>query len=130
MKNQNNKKLAQEWLNKAEDTWKFTQAGWEETSISSESCFGCQQTVEKYLKGYLVSQGIKPERTHILSDLLMECRKIDKNFEKIAGECEVLTEYYNPSRYPMDVLGSFPQDKGGEAIKMTQKVIRFIKGRI
>ena len=118
MKNQNNEKLAQEWYQKAE------------ASISSESCFGCQQTVEKYLKGYLVSQGIKPERTHILSDLLMECRKIDKNFEKIAGECEVLTEYYNPSRYPMDVLGSFPQDKGGEAIKMTQKVIRFIKGRI
>lgn len=130
MKSQNSKKLANEWFQKADDTWSFTQAGWQETQISSEACFGCQQTVEKYLKGYLITQGIKPERTHILSDLLVECRKIDKDFEEIVGECEVLTEYYNPARYPMDVPGSFPQEKGEEAIKMTQKVIGFIKSKI
>jgi len=130
MKSQDNKKLAQEWFQKAEDTWKFTRAGWEETEISSEACFGCQQTVEKYLKGYLISQGIKPDRTHILSDLLVECRKIDQNFEQIADGCEVLTEYYNPARYPMDVPGSFSDDKGEEAIKTTQKVLKFIKSKI
>lgn len=130
MKSQNNKKLAQEWFQKAEDTWKFTQAGWEETEISSEACFGCQQTAEKYLKGYLVNHGIKPERTHILSDILFECKKIDKDFEKIFDECETLTEYYNPARYPMDVPGSFSKEKGEEVIELTKKVIKFIKSKI
>lgn len=130
MRNQNNKRLAKEWFQKAEDTWNFTKAGWQETGISSEACFGCQQTVEKYLKGYLVSQGVKPERTHILSDLIVECKKIDKNFEEIVEECETLTEYYNPARYPMDVPGSFPQEKGEEAIRITEKAVEFIKDKL
>ena len=64
-------------------------------------CFHCQQSAEKYLKGYLIFKGIEqPPKTHDLQLLLSLCREQDPSFIDIADECEILTQFGVLPRYP------------------------------
>jgi len=65
-------------------------------------CYHCQQSAEKALKAYLISSGIKPERTHNLNYLIDECRKNDLSFEEIIEQCERLNPYSSQPRYPYE----------------------------
>lgn len=127
MKRNNYKKLAEEWFDKGDHDLSdaiilFHENGWSDTI-----CFHCQQGVEKYLKGFLISQGKDPERTHILPDLLTECRKIDKDFEELDEECEILNKYYIDTRYPGGPPQDYPRKKAEEAIEMAEKTVKFIQ---
>ena len=43
-------------------------------------CFHCQQFVEKYLKGFLVSKGQEPPYTHDLVKLASLCETENRNY--------------------------------------------------
>lgn len=45
-------------------------------------CYHAQQSVEKYLKGFLSHHQIEPPLTHNLKDLSDLCGKINPNFNK------------------------------------------------
>jgi len=62
-------------------------------------CYHCSQAVEKYLKGYLVYNGIVPKKTHDLSFLNRLCIDIDENFKDIQKLCDYITTFAN-TRYP------------------------------
>jgi len=47
---------------------------------SSIICFHCQQSVEKYLKAYLMYQEIVPPKTHDVLRLAAICSEFDKAF--------------------------------------------------
>ncbi|MCL2049760.1 MAG: HEPN domain-containing protein [Defluviitaleaceae bacterium] len=67
-------------------------------------CFHCQQSAEKYLKGYLLSKGeIEPPRTHDLVLLQLACAESDSSFALIKRACEVLTRYGVQPRYPNEM---------------------------
>jgi HEPN domain-containing protein len=63
-------------------------------------CYHCAQAVEKYLKGYLTSYDIVPQRTHNLFVLLELCMEKDIRFESIRTECGLLNRFTNEVRYP------------------------------
>jgi HEPN domain-containing protein len=63
-------------------------------------CYHCQQSAEKYLKGYMILQGEKVMRTHDLVVLNKKCRKYNDDFVKIEDECLRLTDYGVNVRYP------------------------------
>ena len=67
-------------------------------------CFHCQQAVEKYLKGYLLYNGVFPPKIHDLDRLCDMCKEFDAEFESIYGECERLSDYGVQSRYPNEML--------------------------
>ena len=46
-------------------------------------CYLCSQAVEKYLKGYLIYNNHKIEKTHNLPYLNSLCLKYDNRFEEI-----------------------------------------------
>lgn len=63
--------------------------------------FHIQQFVEKYLKAFLISRGILPERTHNIDFLLFKCKDIDNEFEEFFESSIVdLTECAVSIRYP------------------------------
>ena len=64
-------------------------------------CYHCQQSAEKYLKGYLVLHGNNPPRTHDLDELCKLCLDTHDGFGKIADQCSDLTAYGVQTRYPM-----------------------------
>jgi len=66
-------------------------------------CFHCQQSAEKYLKGYLRHNGTMPPKTHNLDTLCDMCSEHDSSFEGIYEQCEVLSDYGVQPRYPDEV---------------------------
>ncbi|TVM01667.1 MAG: DNA-binding protein [Candidatus Brocadia sp. WS118] len=68
-------------------------------------CYHCQQSTEKYLKGFLALKGEKIKRAHDLVPLIKECQKYDEDFETIEEDGLMLTDYGVNVRYPfrMDI---------------------------
>ena len=67
-------------------------------------CYHCQQSAEKYLKGYLVFCGMTPPRMHDLDELCKLCLKYSNNFKNIADQCSDLATYSVQPRYPMELI--------------------------
>jgi len=67
-------------------------------------CYHCQQSAEKYLKGFLVLNGTNPPKTHDLNQLNNLCSDISSSFSTIADECSDLTAYGAQPRYPMQIV--------------------------
>jgi HEPN domain-containing protein len=59
-----------------------------------------QEAVERYLKGYLIAQGWKLEKTHDLSHLLDIAIKHDVRFDEYYSLAEGLTQDYWAQHYP------------------------------
>lgn len=127
MKKNNLQQLSQEWFKKADDDMLFAKAGFKESGIASNACFLCQQIAEKYLKGYLVSQGVEPKRTHNIPELLLECIKKNKTFSEIEQECKFLNQFYNPVRYPGGIVLDFDKDTAKKAFESAEYIVRFVK---
>lgn len=66
-------------------------------------CFHCQQSVEKFLKAFLVVHGVNFKKTHDVDYLLAKCMEINQQlFEDI--NLKELTEYGVNIRYPGDMM--------------------------
>ena len=67
-------------------------------------CYHCQQSAEKYLKGFLISSGItEPPKIHNLDTLCLMCMEYDPRFREIKKACSVLTQYGTQPRYPNEI---------------------------
>ena len=62
-------------------------------------CYHCSQSVEKYLKGYLIYNDIIPQKTHDLLFLNNLCMGIDRDFGNIIVECGFLNRFAKDIRY-------------------------------
>jgi len=70
-------------------------------------CYHCQQSAEKFLKGFLIYSGVsEPPKTHNLIILHDMCLEKDKQFIEISRACEALNRYGVQLRYPneMEIL--------------------------
>ncbi|NJD02516.1 MAG: HEPN domain-containing protein [Ruminiclostridium sp.] len=67
-------------------------------------CYLCQQSAEKYMKGYLVLYGINPPKIHDLNELRKLCSEYSNTFKDIADQCSDLTAYGIQPRYPMESI--------------------------
>ena len=131
MKQNNLAILAKEWFEKGnhdvdEAKLSFEHGGW--TDII---CFHCQQAAEKYLKGFLVSQGLnigklKKWQIHELPKLWKECNELNRKFESIEEECIILNEYYIQPRYPLGEPKVYSKAEAEAAIEATAKMVALI----
>ena len=68
-------------------------------------CFHCQQSAEKYLKGYLIYRGVEdPPKIHNLDTLCEMCLKYDERFRELKRACNALTIYGIQPRYPNEIV--------------------------
>jgi HEPN domain-containing protein len=72
-------------------------------------CFHCQQSAEKYLKGFLFQNNVEFPKTHDLVKLLELCEDVDARFSTILPKCNTLNRYSVVPRYP-DELEIIPED--------------------
>lgn len=100
--NEGTKHYIQQWIAKACDDLivieKLTQF---EVIATSAVCFHCQQVVEKYLKAYLIANGIEIRKTHNIEFLLAECEEFDPDFSLI--DPKDLNDFGVDVRYPGDI---------------------------
>jgi HEPN domain-containing protein len=67
-------------------------------------CYHSQQSVEKYLKGYLFFNGVEqPLKTHDLTLLCEMCYEYNDKFSEIKRACFALNRYSVQPRYPSDM---------------------------
>lgn len=89
----------QDWFRKAYRDFKRVEQNLKEGDYE-DAAFHLQQTVEKYLKGYLLSKGWKLKKIHDLEYLLDEAIKFKPDLEVFRSLCQEITGYYFIERYP------------------------------
>ncbi len=97
------KKLAKEWFESALSDFNYAQVGLKENEVYPQIAFLSQQIAEKYIKGFLVLNGVNIQKIHELPKLLDECVKFDTSLEELRDACELLTGFYIEVRYPPNI---------------------------
>ncbi|OHA14102.1 MAG: hypothetical protein A2909_02805 [Candidatus Tagabacteria bacterium RIFCSPLOWO2_01_FULL_39_11] len=130
---QNNKRkikessLARDWFRIGENDLGFVKSGFKDlNAFFPQICFLCQQSAEKYLKGFLVFYKKGFPKIHDLTELVKLCSKIDKNFSKILKDADILSQYYLVVRYPTEYKEAGKLE-AREAIETAKRIADFVK---
>ena len=76
-----------------------TQPKYPEDQMYTIICFHATQAVEKFLKGYIINNGKKIEKTHDLDYLHMIAKEIDASFSKLKVNCVLLNKFAPNLKY-------------------------------
>lgn len=117
------------WIIKADNDIKVIQNLLDASEVITDAiCFHSQQAAEKYLKAYLVSKGIDPDKTHKIERLIETCLKFEPSFI-VLKDAVLLTEYAVEFRYPDDFY--IPdEDEAHNAFRLAMAVKDFIMKKI
>lgn len=97
------KDFIKQWLLKAnEDLLVINRLTEYEIITTSSVCFHCQQAVEKFLKAFLIANGVEIKKTHNIEYQLSECADFDSDFVDI--DPKELSEFSVDARYPGDMF--------------------------
>jgi len=103
--------ILQQWLEKGKDDLRAAEylSTMHYPTPDEIICYHCQQSAEKYLKAFIFSNDIEPEKTHDLKDLLEICKKYNAEFSSLHSNAYILTRYAVLPRYPNE-LGITDED--------------------
>ena len=90
-------------------------------------CYHCQQSVEKYLKGFLVLNGSEPPKIHDLLRLCEMCLELEESFEELKVVCQFLNIYGVQPRYPNEI--EVLEADAEKSIKCVQKTVDFFENQ-
>ena len=125
------RELAMEWIGKAESDLDFANASFKEfNDYYSQICVLCHDAAEKYLKGYITANGMKPERIHDLVALLNMCIQLSadkKELKSLESHCRTLNNYYTPLKYPSHFPGS-TREQAEKALGSAKQIGEVISG--
>jgi HEPN domain-containing protein len=76
-----------------------TQPKYPEDQMYTIICFHATQAVEKFLKGYIINNGKKIEKTHNLDILQKAAMEIDNSFSNISNDCVLLNAFVPDIKY-------------------------------
>jgi HEPN domain-containing protein len=123
-------KIAQEWFAKADHDFENAKIILKNHGYYDTIAFLFQQTIEKYLKGYLLYHGWTLKKIHDLEELLTEAIKIDKDFQKFLPDCQRITQYYIESRYPLEPPVEYSAKEIKDSLEVTERIIKKIKAEV
>lgn len=125
----NNKEIANEWFEYAKRDLKSAKFLTNMHPIPIEIvCYHCEQSAEKYLKGYIVLNGSKVAKTHDLVIINKTCKNYNKDFSSIDDQCIELVVYGVQARYPYEL--EVNQQDMKYAIECAEKIEKFIEDTI
>jgi len=99
MKKQRDTLNIKEWIEIARKDWKRMKRSLKAQDAEAAGFF-FQQSLEKYLKAFLLKYGWRLRKIHELDALLDDAVKHDPNLEKYRDLCERVSGYYFADRYP------------------------------
>ena len=116
----------EEWTRKAEEDYEagITLVRKRKRPTPNAVGFHCQQCAEKYLKAYLVLQGVSFPKTHDLLELHKICLSLDPTFEFIGDLLDRLSPYAVEFRYPGEEVSI---EDAKAAVKTMKDVRRFMR---
>lgn len=123
--------IIQEWLQKAEEDFQFAIINLgERRPFHAQICFHFHQSVEKYLKTYIIAHQLEFRKTHGLPLLLNICFSHDPSFEELKDDCEYLNTFYIEARYPVHWPTHFSKEETEKARQAAQRIQSFVKKKL
>jgi HEPN domain-containing protein len=91
-------------------------------------CFLCQTAAEKFLKGYLITQGWRLQRTHDIVALLQMCTEYSPDWSTLITEGAILNEYITAGRYPSDIVFErIGRPEALEALRAVERIAECVR---
>ena len=120
--------ILQEWINKAEDDFQFARISLNENKpFYAHICFLFQQSAEKYLKTFILTQNLKFQKTHDLSMLLKTCLKKTPALIELSNDCDFLATFYLETRYPVHWPTTFSNEDAELSYQAAERIRSFIR---
>jgi HEPN domain-containing protein len=115
------------WIRKAETDLKAAERLYSFPDILADVvCFHCQQSVEKALKGFLISKGKEIGKTHDLVLLIEESLVWEPSFRAYLKEGAVLNNYAVEARYP-GPGDTYNEEDARKALESARKIVANVK---
>jgi HEPN domain-containing protein len=123
-----NEEVVKEWIEKAEEDFGFASISLEHTDYFAQICFHFQQAAEKYLKAFIIANGLEFRPVHNLIELLEICRQKEPKIEEIGDACRYLNPFYIDTRYPVYWPTRYDRETAVKAKDLTEKIRGWIRG--
>lgn len=113
-----------------EDWIKVARKDWHRVVVLLEdgdpdgAAFFLQQSLEKYLKAFLMGKGWKLRKMHELDTLLDYAVESDASLDGFRELCERVTGYYYTERYPMIIPTELTTDDVTKDIAEAENLIK------
>lgn len=120
--------LVRRWVVKAENDLKAGLAILQVAQPPTDAvCFHMQQSVEKYLKAYLTLHQVPFRRTHILAELIEQCKELDATFDALYTlQADSLSIYGVEIRYVDDFY--LPTlEEAEQSVRIARAVRSFVR---
>lgn len=124
------KKEVKEWFLKGDKDLDEAKFLFENRRPLENVAYFVHQSIEKYLKGFLISRGWELEKIHDLVRLIREAYRFDESFEKFIPAMEKITDFYIESRYPIGYEVEYTAEEIEEAIETADSIHELIKKNI
>jgi HEPN domain-containing protein len=122
--------IPEEWFRFASDDLTVAKACFENMYPKklAIACYHCQQSAEKALKGFLISQGIEHPKIHNLETICEMCMKQDASFSEIHEVSSKLSPYGVAAKYPSETV--IDEIITQTAIKRAQTIFAFCRAKV
>lgn len=122
--------IIRNWLDKADDDLAFARASLQENlEFYPQICFYLHQSVEKYLKAYIIAKGLNLKRIHDLMELVKICAGDDQEFNKFHEAVKLLNPFYIGTRYP-DFIISIDKSDAQKAFGVAEEISNAVKSKL
>jgi HEPN domain-containing protein len=121
--------IPSEWFAKAEEDIHAAELLLAHDGPLGIAAFLVQQSVEKYLKGYLLYVGWPFERIHDLETLIEEASARDEEFTPFLATCQRITEYYIEGRYPIGLTSALTRDEIATALEDARRLAMLVRDK-
>ena len=123
--------IIKEWITKADQDFEFARINLEEEKqFFAQICFHFNQSVEKYLKAFIIAHRLEFRKTHDLHFLLKQCKSKDPSFSQLEDDCEYLTTFYIETRYPVHWPTIFSKEEAEKTYRSANNIRIFIKKKL
>jgi HEPN domain-containing protein len=120
-----NSSFPTDWMNIAFKDWRRAKRMLDVKDAEAAGFF-LQQSLEKFIKAFLLAQGWKLRKIHELDALLDDAVKLKLDLEKFRDLCELVSGYYLAERYPIFSAAGLSCEDIKENILRARKFIKMM----
>lgn len=113
----------EDWLRIARRDWQRVEMALSHSDAELAG-FLLQQSLEKYLKAYMLARGSGLRRTHELDALLDSACRFDPQLARFRDLCERVSGYYLLERYPIATTATLSLDDLTKDIEEAREFVR------
>ena len=124
--------LARRWFQKAENDLLNVENNLKAERYASDTvCFHCQQTAEKYLKGFLAWHRVPFAKIHDLPELLKQVKQVaGADAERLSDRIFLLDPYSVSIRYPQEYEDEPDEQEVQEAVEAAYAVRAWVRSQL